>query len=99
MWAEPHLSDTLEQLVGWAVVDSDFASELLRDPVTAATARVGALTPLETRLVREYGGDDLASLAGNWLRGWRELTGGPPAPERARRPIRPATLAPAAVGA
>src|SRR5438046_2357467 len=78
LWPTERLSDALEEVVGLAVVDPDFATELLDDPVAAVRDRRLALTAAEIQLLSEQRALDLPGLARNLLQGWREISGATP---------------------
>lgn len=72
MWRSERLSDTLEGVVGLAIIDPDFQTELLENPVAAVRRHNVALTPAELELLaaQPLGARDLATLSLGLLREW-----------------------------
>jgi len=103
MWAQDRLSDTLEEIVGMAIVDPDFAGALLEDPITAVRARRLNLTNLELSALDAQRAVDLPSFARGLMQSWGALSNRrsasiKPFPHIAMRPERLVSTLPLAVG-
>lgn len=67
---DDRLSDGLERLIGWAIADAEFLTELLSDAVTAARRRGGVFSPRELAVIAPGAARDVAELAELWLTRW-----------------------------